>query len=154
MVVVVGAVVFALALSACGGSKQGSTTTKSPTTSSSSTSTTQTTATGASSVTTGPVRATLSAQDHSPKTGQDWRYSVTVTDASGHPLSGTVDIEFAFGGVVVGRDTPPTHPVKNGHWSDTLKFPADAVGHPLTFQAVVHTTAGSITLDWPIQVQK
>ena len=38
-----------------------------------------------------------------------WRYSVTVTDASGYPLSGTVDIEFVFAGMV-GGDLPPTAP--------------------------------------------
>jgi hypothetical protein len=71
-----------------------------------------------------------------------------VSDAAGHPLSGTVEIEF----VVVGRDTPSSHPVANGRWRDTMTFPADAVGHPLTFRAVVHTRGGSITLDWPITV--
>ena len=100
------------------------------------------------------MRGTLRAQNHAPTVGKSWRYSVTVTDAAGHPLSGTVDIEFAFGGQVVGHDTPPTHPVAHGHWTDTLKFPADAVGEPLSFRAVVHTSAGSITLDWPITVQR
>jgi len=79
---------------------------------------------------------------------------VTVTDASGHPLSGTVDIEFVYGPVVVGRDRPPTHPVTNGGWHDTLEFPADAVGEPLIFRAIVHTRLGSITLDWPIKVRQ
>jgi hypothetical protein len=36
---------------------------------------------------------------------------------------------------------------------DTLKFPAAAAGMPLTFQAVVHTRLGSITLDWPVTVR-
>jgi hypothetical protein len=79
---------------------------------------------------------------------------VQVTDASGHPLSGTVDIEFVFSGQVVGRDTPPTHPIENGRWQAKLKFPAAAVGTPLTLRAVVHTRVGTITLDWPITVQK
>jgi hypothetical protein len=147
------AVLLALALAACGGGGHRSTT-KSQTTTPSTTSTSQTPATGASSVTSGPVRGTLSAQNHAPKVGKSWRYSVTLTDAAGHPVSGTVDIEFVFGEQVVGRDTPPTHPVRNGHWTDTLKFPTDAVGEPLTFQAVVHTGVGSITLDWPITVQR
>ena len=71
----------------------------------------------------------------------------------GQPLSGTVDIEFVFGGQVVGRDTPPTHTVVNGGWHDTLKFPATAVGMPLTFRAVVHTRLASVTLDWPVTVR-
>jgi hypothetical protein len=105
-------------------------------------------------VTTGPVRGALHGANHTPSANRYWSYSVRVTDAGGHPLSGTVEIEFVFGGQVVGRDTPPTHPVKNGHWQDKLKFPPTAVGAPLTFRAVVHTQAGTITLDWPITVQR
>ena len=108
---------------------------------------------GTSSVSTGPVRATLRGKNHAPKVNADWQYSVRVTSASGQLLSGTVDIEFVFGGQVVGRDTPPTHTVANGSWHDTLKFPAPAVGMPLTFRAVVHTRLGSVTLDWPVTVR-
>jgi len=96
----------------------------------------------------------LTGENHAPKANQNWRYSVTVTDSSGHPLNGTVDIEFTFGGQVVGHDTPPTHPVADGRWHDTLQFPAQAVGEPLSVQAVVHTRLGSITLDWPIEVTR
>jgi hypothetical protein len=46
--------------------------------------------------------------------GKPWRYVLKVTDASGRPLSGTVDVEFGFGGQVVGHDTPPVHPLKRG----------------------------------------
>jgi hypothetical protein len=79
---------------------------------------------------------------------------VVVTDASGHPLSGTVDPEFVFGEQVVGHATPATAPLKNGRWSDNLQFPAQAVGQPLTFQVVAHTRLGSITLDWPVTVKQ
>jgi hypothetical protein len=106
------------------------------------------------SVSTGPVRGTLHAPDHAPKVSRRWLYSITVTNAAGHPLSGTVDIEFVYGGQVVGHDTPPTHPVRNGRWHDYLQFPAQAVGFPLTFRAVVHTSLGSITLDWPVRAQR
>ncbi len=105
-------------------------------------------------VSTGPVRAMLSAENHAPKVGRPWHYTVKVADAAGHPLLGTVDIEFAFAGQVVGHDTPPTHPVRNGRWQNNLKFPGAALGQPLTVRAVVHTHLGSITLNWPITVQK
>jgi hypothetical protein len=103
---------------------------------------------------TGPVRATLHATNHTPKVGKNWPYSVHVTDASGHPLSGSVEIQFSFGGQVVGRDRPPVHPLKNGQWHDFLQFPPQAVGVPLSFQAVVHTSAGSVTLSWPVTVSR
>jgi hypothetical protein len=98
-----------------------------------------------------PMRATLVGENHAPKVNHPWSYSVTVTDASGHSMSGTVDIEFALSGTVVGHDKPPTDPI-TGNLHHTLKFPAAAVGVPLEVQAIVHTTLGSLTLDWPITV--
>ena len=144
-------IVLALGPTACGG-KSKTTTTKTPVATTTTATTTATTPT--SSVSTGPVHGTLTAENHAPVVNKDWHYALTVTDAAGHPLSGTVDIEFVFSGVVVGRDTPPTHPVTNGRWQDTIRFPADAVGKLLTFRAVVHTHQGSIALDWPITVRQ
>ena len=148
--------VLSTGLAGCGGSTSSST--SSATTHTSSTTSAAPAATthsqSAASVTTGPVRGALHAENHAPRVKQNWRYSVVASDAAGHPLSGAVDIEFVFAGQVVGRDTPPTHPVAHGHWQDTIQFPADAVGMPLTFQAVVHTRVGSITLDWPITVRR
>lgn len=106
------------------------------------------------SITSGPVHASFTAPNHTPKVGKPWPYSVRVSDASGHPLSGTVKIQFTFGGQVVGTDTPPVHPVTNGSWHDNLTFPKAAVGEPITLQAVVHTSAGSVTLNWPVTAQK
>lgn len=150
-------VLLAIGPAACGGSgsKSSSTTLQSTSTTATAPTTTSPSQVGAApSVSTGPVHGTLHGENHAPRVNRDWRYSVAVSDASGHPLSGTVDIEFAFGGQVVGRDTPPTHTVTNGRWHDTLKFPATAVDMPLTFRAVVHTRLGSITLDWPVTVRQ
>ncbi len=143
-----------LILGGCGGGGHKSTSTSSTATQAATTTTTTPTTPpgGSASVTTGQVRGTLRGENHAPKVNQQWRYTVTVSDAAGHPLSGTVDIEFTYGGAVVGRDTPPTHPVKSGRWSDNVIFPSASVGQPLTFRAVVHTRLGSITLDWPITV--
>ncbi len=76
-----------------------------------------------------------------------------MTDAAGRGLSGSVEIQFVYGDQVVGRDTPPTHPVADGRWHDRVTFPAAAIGMPLTFRSVVHTSAGTITLDWPVKVR-
>lgn len=141
-------IVLGLGDTACGGTSKTTTTKTHPAT------TTTTTTTTTSSVSTGPVHGRLTAENHAPVVNKDWHYSLTVTDAAGHPLSGTVDIEFVFSGVVVGRDTPPTHPVTNGSWHDTVRFPAASVSKPLTFRAVIHTRLGSITLDWPIMVRQ
>lgn len=143
----------------CGGGPSGTATVQSATTSTKAsgtvaTTTTQTATSASASVTTGPVHGALTAHNHAPIVGRPWAYSVRVSTADGKPLSGTVDIEFVFGGVVVGRDNPPTHPVQTGSWRDTVTLPADAAGQPLTFRAVVHTGGGSITLNWPITAKK
>jgi hypothetical protein len=99
------------------------------------------------------ISATLMASNHTPVVGMDWPYSVHVTDRRGHPLSGTVRIQFLRGGRIVGADAPLVHTLKNGHWSATLKFPSSAAGTMLTFQVVVRTGIGSVTLNWPVTVR-
>jgi hypothetical protein len=104
--------------------------------------------------TTGPVRASLKGATHTPTAGKSWAYTVRVTDAGGKPLSGTVDTEFTFAGLVVGHESPPLHKFTNGVLRDKVSFPASAVGHPLTVVAVVRTAAGSVALGWPVNVKK
>jgi hypothetical protein len=77
-----------------------------------------------------------------------------VTAASGSALSGTVETEFAFAGTVVGRESPPIHPLKNGVLHDTITFPSSAVGHPITLVTVIRTSAGSVALGWPVTAAK
>ncbi len=102
----------------------------------------------------GDVHASFHGQNHNPVAGQIWDYSVLATDGSGKALSGTVETEFVFNGTVVGRESPSTHPLKNGRLDDTVTFPARALGIPLSVQVVVHTPAGSVTLDWPVKARR
>jgi hypothetical protein len=105
-------------------------------------------------VTTGPVHGTLVGPNHSPKISVNWPVTITVADAAGHPLDGTVTINFTFAGQVVGHDTPPTHALKNGRFRENLKFPPQSLGEPISMQAVVHTGKGSITLTWPVKTTR
>jgi len=100
------------------------------------------------------MHAALHGDNHAPTINKPWHYSVLATNASRHPLSGTVDTQFVFGGQVVGRETPPTHPLTNGRLNDNVTFPAQALGVQLTFQVVVHTQLGTVTLDWPVKPQR
>jgi hypothetical protein len=159
-----------LTMTACGSSSKQSTTasstssTSSASSTASASSTTSTSASAASAspttatapaVTTGPVRVTLHGSGHNPTAGKLWSYSVHVTDAGGHPLSGTVDTDFVVGGLgVVGKETPPVHPLKNGVLNDQVTFPAQAAGEPLMLVTVVHTSAGSVAVGWPVSVTK
>lgn len=146
---------IAVTIAACGGGGKhpaSASTASTPSTPGTSTTAPAAASRHGSAVLTGPLHARLTGENHAPKMNRPWRYSVTVTDAGAHPLSGTVDIEFVFGGQVVGRDTPLTHPVRAGSWRDSLKFTSSAVGQPLSLRAVVHTSLGTVTLDWPITV--
>lgn len=104
--------------------------------------------------TSGGVHASLHAVNHTPKIGTLWNYQVLVTDASGHALSGTTLTEYVFMGTVVGRESPPKHRLKNGRLSDNITYPARSAGVPLTMRVVVHTPAGTVTLNWPVKAHR
>jgi hypothetical protein len=143
--VVAASAALVLAVAACGGSS------KSP--SSSSESRSSPSPSQPASVAKPKFRATLVGQDHAPVATERWHYTVRALSASGQPLAGTVETEFAFGGQVVGRESPPTHALKNGVLKDVVEWPKQAIGQPIALQVVVHTSAGSQTLDWPVMVK-
>jgi hypothetical protein len=150
------AVALLFGAAACGGSK--SATTKSSTSTSATTAapvTANPAAASSATVASGPVRATLRGANHTPVAGKNWTYTVRVTDAGGKALAGTVETDFVVAGLgVVGKETPAAHKLKNGELTDTLQFPTDAVGHPITLATVVHTSAGAVALGWPVNVSK
>ena len=150
------ALVLLLGTTACGSSKSKTTSssTSSANTTASAPSASPTTATTPVAAS-GPVRATLHGANHAPVAGKNWTYTVHVTDASGKPLTGTVETDFVVAGLgVVGKETPAVHKLNNGTLSDTLQFPTDAVGHPITLVTVVHTSAGAVALGWSVNVSK
>jgi hypothetical protein len=147
------AVLLLVGIAACGGNGSSASKTQQSATRATTTRTAATN-TSASRAPVRPMRATLVGENHHPTVNLPWAYAVTLTDAKGRPMSGTVDIEFVFNSLVVGRDTPPTHKITNGHWRDTLTFPATAADRPLAVRAVVQSILGSRTLDWPIKVKK
>jgi hypothetical protein len=116
-----------------------------------------TTATGSSAPTStasrGDLRATLVGQDHTPKAGKLWRYTVWVSGPGGHPAAGTADVGFTLGSTVVGHDSPRFHALKGGRVTELLTFPAAAVGQPLALQVIVRTKQGTLTLRWPVRVR-
>jgi len=145
-----------LALAGCGDSTPASHTASQPARSPATTASAPThfPAAGSKSAVAGDLRATIDGENHTPTVNQPWRYSLEVTNSSGGAVSGNVAIEFVLAGQVVAYDKPPTHPITNGLWQSTLRFPGSAVGFPLTLRAVAHTGAGSITLNWPITVRQ
>jgi hypothetical protein len=92
----------------------------------------------------------LEGQNHRPKIGVKWKYSVEATDRTGHELAGNVLTRFLYRGVVIGTEAPARHKLKRGKLSDTLSFPPPSVGLPLSVQVVVTTRFGSLKLKWPV----
>jgi hypothetical protein len=84
-------------------------------------------------------------QNHHPKVGAKWHYSVTVTDAkSGKRVACKIHLQFLFGALPVGQ--VGTHVVKTGFWQETFgtpgnpAFPAAARGQRVTLEATVTAT--------------
>ena len=138
----IAAAVLATGLAACGGSSKSTSSTKS----------TSTTVSATKPPASGQLHATLRAENHTPTAGKAWTYTVRA-QANGRPVSGTVRTQFVLGGLVVGTESPPVHALKDGRLHDVLTFPTSAVGHPIAVQAVVQTSAGSATLNWPVTVK-
>lgn len=100
----------------------------------------------------GPLEATLTAANHSPKINTKWPISVTAT-LSGKPAHASAIYQFLFGGTPVGPTEYPhnnKHYTFTGHFSDTLDFPAASVGEPLTLRVVIKDAGHTVDLDWPI----
>jgi hypothetical protein len=97
------------------------------------------------------MQATLVGENHNPKIGTLWSYTVTAKDANGRPLSGTIETEFAYGGSVVGKESPFKHTFSNGSITNKVTFPAEAKGVTgLELQVIVITSVGTKTLDWTV----
>lgn len=101
-----------------------------------------------------PMRVTLVGQDHAPVVNQPWKYTVTVTDANGRPLSGTETTHYTFNGSIVGTEKPTDVRFTNGVYHDTIEFPPASLGYPLAVQITVHTVLGTATRSWTIKVKK
>ncbi len=151
-----------LALAGCGGSSSGKST-HSPSTGASTASTASSTTKPAApsplasassgsgntvSASAGGVTATLHGSTHAPKVERPWPVHFTVT-RGGHSVRASVSYEYLFGGQVVARRS---HYTFDGHFSDVFKWPASAVGYPLTFRAVIVSEGATINLEYPVQV--
>lgn len=99
----------------------------------------------------GNLVATLAAPNHTPKVGKPWVISVTAHDAAGHPVRAHVQYLFLFNGAVVARRSNYTF---SGSFHDNIQWPAQAIGLPLTFRALVTSAIGTKALDYPVTVSR
>jgi hypothetical protein len=98
----------------------------------------------------GAVTATLRAGTHRPRVQRAWPVRFTVTSA-GRPVAASVEYEYLFAGQVVAHRS---HYRFTGRFSDVFRWPASAVGYPLTFRAVIRAQGATINLDYPVQVAR
>ncbi len=170
LLAVLAAGTLGIALAGCGGSSSGKASSSSSTTGTASTSTgtsaTATTSTQSSSASltatassgkgrtasasAGGVTATMHGSTHAPKVERAWPLHFTVTRA-GRAVKASVSYEYLFGEQVVAHRS---HYSFDGRFSDVFKWPAAAVGYPLTFRAVIVSEGATINLDYPVQVSR
>jgi hypothetical protein len=96
----------------------------------------------------GAVTATLHAGTHHPRVQRPWPIRFTVT-SGGRPARASVNYEYLLGSQVVAHRS---HYTFTGHFADVFKWPAAAVGYPLTFRAVIVSDGATINLDYGVQV--
>jgi hypothetical protein len=94
---------------------------------------------------------TLTAPGHRPVVGAPWPIAIRARGPDGRPLRAQVRYQFLFSGAVVARRS---HYRFKGVFHDTIRWPADALGIPLVFRAVVTTPLGTRRLDYAVRVRR
>jgi hypothetical protein len=90
--------------------------------------------------------------NHTPTINVKWPVRLTITRGKTR-LSGSVKYQFLFQGSVVGHQ--PGHKFTHGTYTDTMIWPSDSFGEPLTLRILVTVPKhGTEHLDWTITTQK
>ena len=104
-------------------------------------------------------KATLVAGTHTPTVNKDWKYSVRVTDPTGHPMWATITTQVVdpLGTKHLIEFYGPGHNpyVKNyrffGSFCDRVLWPpSSALGVVLRFQTVIATAKGKVVLSYSV----
>ncbi len=89
--------------------------------------------------------------NHTPIVNKPWPITLDVTKGK-LKLAGSVSYEFMVGGLPVAK-VQKGHSFTNGVYHDTLKFPPDSKGAPLTLRILVKTRFGTQHTDWKVTSQ-
>ena len=104
-----------------------------------------------------PFRATLQAPTHIPRVNKPWVITIRATDLHGRPLRARLTMRFLFGGVVVGKVDEGRTYTFVGTWrekkGDEIKFPPEARGQRLTFQALVTARGHTLKLNYWVRAR-
>lgn len=110
------------------------------------------------------VTATLTATTKTPAVDQPWKWTLTVKNTAGKPVRATAQLQILVAGTVVGcwRDgqmAPCTGPragdpiAFTGRRTGVIRWPAEARGVTLTFQAVLRAAGVTKRLRYPLTVR-
>ncbi len=104
-------------------------------------------------------KATLTATSHHPVVNKNWFITVTVTDLSGKPIPATLHMQVLAGGLPVGQvDAKKNGKGKGkvyhfvGRHHESITWPQESVGYPLTLEAIVTAKGKTEKLHWTISV--
>jgi hypothetical protein len=91
--------------------------------------------------------------NHTPIVNKKWPVELKVT-AGRKRLNGSVRYEFLFDGAVVSKQAG--HKFTRGVYRDTMVFPSQALGEPLTLRILVTVPAYHRTehIDWKVQAKQ
>lgn len=90
--------------------------------------------------------------NHTPTINVKWPIRLTVTKGK-KKLSGSVRYQFLFQGSVVSNQ--PGHKFTHGVFKDTMVFPGNSLGQPLTLRILVTVPHyGTEHIDWAITTQQ
>jgi len=90
--------------------------------------------------------------NHTPTIGVKWPVMLTVTSGR-KKLNGAVKYEFLFEGSVVSHQAG--HSFTRGLYRDTMIFPSNSLGQPLTLRILVTVPKyGTEHIDWKITTKK
>lgn len=105
----------------------------------------------------GPLSVTFTPPPtHTPKINTKIPIAISAT-LSGKPVHGaSAKYVFLFGGIPVSTQYPRynKHFTFNGSFTDTLDFPGDAIGEPLTVRFVVAVAGHTVSFNWAITAKK
>ena len=110
----------------------------------------------------GPIRVTLTAQNHRPRPSESpswhWWYCVKVRTATGKSVASTIQLRILLGRKPVGEAGFVSLRKGYDHWCATIGGEANVLlavprGKRLSFQAVVRAEGVTVKRNWPIVVR-
>jgi hypothetical protein len=102
------------------------------------------------------VRVSISSPTHHPKVNVGWPVTITVTNAAGIPVAGTLTMDVLFMGAAVGKIDNGAVYHFVGSWQEprgnAITWPAESKGEPLTFEVIVKAKGETVRKSWAIDV--